>query len=89
MESQDGLIFYFACLKLADFRVLEAGIRHNKDAEERDGLIRDALAHIINSMISRSLEENMDLHHVGKWCVSCLAVAVAVTLCFGLFTNFT
>ena len=87
-SPQDGLIFYFACLKLADFRVLEAGIRHNKDAEERDGLIRDALAHIINSMISRSLEENMDLHHVGKLCVSCLAVVVAV-LCFGLFTNFT
>lgn len=70
-SPQDGLIYYFSCLKLADFRILEAGIKHKKDSEERDALIRDALAHIVNALLSRSLEENMDLHHLGEFHLFC------------------
>ena len=64
-STQDAYIYYFSCLKLAEFRMLEAACQVNAPISKREELLIFSVLQILNALHARSLEDNFDLHYIG------------------------
>ncbi len=63
-STQDAFIYYFSCLKLSEFRMLQAAAETSLSADSRTALLEDAIAQLVNALLSRSMIDNLDLHYV-------------------------
>lgn len=64
-STQDAFIYYFSCLKLSEFRMLQAAAEANLQPESREALLEDSIGQLVNALLSRSIIDNLDLHYVG------------------------
>jgi len=64
-STQDAFVYYFACLKLSEFRMLQAAAEAGLTDSERSALLEDAISQLVNALLSRSMIDNLDLHYVG------------------------
>ena len=74
--TQDGYLYYFSCLKISEFRMLEAACKPQLQRIEREVHFTDAVEHVIDALNSRSLTDNTDLHYVASVQMSQLLLAV-------------
>jgi len=64
-STQDAFVYYFACLKLSEFRMLQAAAEAGLAESQRSALLEDAISQLVNALLSRSMIDNLDLHYVG------------------------
>lgn len=74
--TQDGYLYFFSCLKISEFRMLEAACRPELQPVERDDFLTDAVEHLIDALNARTLTDNTDLHYVATVQMSQLLLAV-------------
>lgn len=72
----DAYVYFYASMKLAEYRMLQAACTPQNEASEREDHLRDAIEFIIDSSISRPLADNMDLHYIA--CSQLAQVLMAV-----------
>jgi len=74
--TQDGYLYFFTCLKISEFRMLEAACRPELQPVEREDFLTDSVEHLIDALKARSLTDNADLHYVATVQMSQLLLAV-------------
>jgi hypothetical protein len=63
---QDGYLFYFASLKLAEFRMLEAACVPNLELSEREEFLKESVKFLIDACVSRTIADNTDMHYIAS-----------------------
>lgn len=63
-STQDGYLYYFACLKLAEYRMLESASDPRFSYQQRNACLFDAVGHLVSALCARTLKDNMDLHYI-------------------------
>eukprot|EP01032_Pedospumella_encystans_P019548 gene19548-22224_t len=74
--TQDGYLYFFSCLKISEFRMLEAACRPELQPVEKEDFLTDSVEHLIDALKARSLTDNADLHYVATVQMSQLLLAV-------------
>jgi exonuclease VII small subunit len=74
--TQDAYLYYFSCLKISEFRMLEAACLPSLKPIERENFLTDAVEHLIDALNARSMNDNTDLHYVASVQMSQLLLAV-------------
>ena len=64
MNTQDAYIYFFSNLKLSEMCMLQTASQEGLSAEEKKELLGKSVSYLENSLRSRSLNENLDLHYV-------------------------
>lgn len=62
-STMDAYVFFFSCLKLAEYKMLFAAIKENAPYEEREALFCDAVMHVEKALGARPLYDNQDLNY--------------------------
>lgn len=62
--TQEGYLYYFSCLKVSEYRMLEAACRPELSSDDRNFFLKDSVEYLVDAMMSRSLVDNVDLHYV-------------------------
>lgn len=75
-STQDAYCFFFCCLKLAEFRMLEAALLPDITLEERNDILEESVLHVVNALHSRSLADNFDLHYMATLQMAQMVMAV-------------
>ncbi|KAJ1427662.1 hypothetical protein B484DRAFT_450245 [Ochromonadaceae sp. CCMP2298] len=75
-STQDGYLYFFASLKVSEFRMLEAACKPHLQPVEREQHLCDAVEHLVEVLQARTLTDNMDLHYVASAQLSQLLLAV-------------
>jgi tetratricopeptide (TPR) repeat protein len=78
-SAQDAYLYFFACLKLAEYRMLEAACAPSLTMPEREVYLKDAIEYIIDACLSRPLADNMDLHYIATCQLGQVLMAVKRT----------
>jgi exonuclease VII small subunit len=73
--TQDGYLYFFSCLKISEFRMLEAACKPQLLPIERENYLVDAVEHLIDALQARTLNDNTDLHYVATVQMSQLLLA--------------
>lgn len=74
--TQDGYLYFFACLKISEYRMLEAACRPELQPVEREAFLTDAVEHLVDALRARTLTDNTDLHYIATAQMSQLLLAV-------------
>eukprot|EP01035_Chromulina_nebulosa_P023525 gene23525-30496_t len=61
---QDGYLYYYACLKMAEFKMLAAACNEDLHELEREDNLKESITYVIDTLTSRSMEECLDLHYL-------------------------
>eukprot|EP01038_Epipyxis_sp_PR26KG_P007843 gene7843-10650_t len=75
-STQDAFIFFYSCLKIAEYRMLEGACRLDLSADKRLNYLIDAVEYMIDALISRSLVDNMDMHYIATSQMSQILLSV-------------
>lgn len=74
--TQDAYLYYFSCMKISEYRMLEAACKPELKPIEREDYLTDAIEHVIDALNARTLTDNVDLHYVATVQMSQLLLAV-------------
>jgi hypothetical protein len=77
--TQDGYLYFFSCLKISEYRMLEAACRPELQPVEREDFLTDAVEHLVDALLARPLTDNTDLHYIATAQMSQLLLAVKRT----------
>lgn len=74
--TQDSFLYFFSCLKISEYRMLEAACKPSLESDEREVYLADSVSYLIDALIARPLIENTDLHYIASIQLSQLLLAV-------------
>jgi len=61
---QDGYLYYYSCLKMAEYKMLAAACNTELHELEREDNMKESITYVIDTLTSRSMEECLDLHYL-------------------------
>jgi hypothetical protein len=76
---QDAYLFYYASLKLAEYRMLEAACTPNMATTDREDHLKDSVQFIVDACVSRPLADNVDMHYIASSQLAQVMMAVKRT----------
>ncbi len=76
---QDAYLFYYASLKLAEYRMLEAACTPNMATTDREEHLKDSVHFIVDACVSRPLSDNVDMHYIASSQLAQVMMAVKRT----------
>jgi hypothetical protein len=66
-STQDAYIYYYSCLKVAEYRMLELACQSNTlTVVKKEKYLKDAVEYIIDALVSRPMLQNFDLHYIAS-----------------------
>lgn len=63
-STADAYMFFYSCLKLAEYKMLYAGIMDDATIEQRETTFQQSIYYLLEAMTARPLYDNQDLHYV-------------------------
>jgi hypothetical protein len=69
-STQDAFVYYYSSIKLSEFRTLQSGMDAALPAKARLTLLTQSFNLLVDSLLSRSIIDNLDLHYIATLTMS-------------------
>ena len=73
---QDGYLYFYSCLKMAEFKMLIAALDEDLDLSEREEVLKLCVGYLVDASRSRPYDESLELHYICLMNLSQLLLSV-------------
>eukprot|EP01034_Spumella_vulgaris_P025126 gene25126-31545_t len=78
-STQDGYLYFYSCLKVSEYRMLEAACKPDLTSRDRAAYLKDSIEYLIDALMSRPLVDNIDLHYIATAQMSAMLLSCRKT----------